>query len=261
MSTAQNSRENFAVNAHPKWLKSGPEAKALAGKELHALTGKAKEAQVAAEHTLDMSEWRWRCTLLEAEHVYSTGAAILGTSPLHVGDKDMPYVKKWKANLREIDWHKKGFVTAFLRDVIFWSSQSTSGRYNPALGRFERWGVKSVEGWRDQAEHSVSRRDFFRVKDRLIEMGLIEAHSHYQYMKYVLAGPLPDDAHDVGFYTALWIKPTEELSRIVFEPGYWETVKAKYAYVKVKGKPRGVHAAKSKPASEIPKIGTSLSAL
>jgi hypothetical protein len=74
----------------------------------------------------------------------------------------------------------------------------------------------------------VSRRTFATIKDRLIEMGLIDAHSHLWNEK-----------------THLWIKPTEQLSRIVFEPGYWETVRDLYAFVPVKKKPRGIHVKKA----------------
>lgn len=144
--------------------------------------------------------------------------------------------------------------------MLYWHQISTNGRFNEKLGRFERWGVKSVEGWSTYHTCKVpnphykskvawksnellvkgqelqpwakmvekpmlSRATFFRIKDRLLDMGLIEAHSHLWNGK-----------------THLWIKPTEELSRIVYEPGYWEKVRAKYAYVPSKKKPRGVHA-------------------
>jgi hypothetical protein len=164
--------------------------------------------------------------------------------------------KVLKIILNEIDWHKHRVVTAFLRNVIFWHHRSTSGRFNDKLGRFERWGVDSVDGWRNRSAYQapnpgyktncgekpysktidkpISRRSFFRIKDRLLDMGLIEAKSHFRR----------DDV-DGEEVTALWIKPTQELCRIVFEPGYWEKVRPKYANVKTKKKPRGVHAHKS----------------
>ena len=89
----------------------------------------------------------------------------------------------------------------------------------------------------------LSERTFFRVKKKLLDMGLIEAKSHLGR----------DPVHEREA-TAVWIKPTQELCRIVFEPGYWEKVRGKYAYVKTKKKPRGVHV----KCQIIPKNGTSL---
>ena len=67
----------------------------------------------------------------------------------------------------------------------------------------------------------LSRSSFFRIKDRLLDMGLIAAESHLRRdPDYPLKAKFnADQSEEV---TALWIKPTDELSRIVFEPGYWK---------------------------------------
>jgi hypothetical protein len=262
-----------AVTAHVKFLKTGAEAKALVAKEQHKTTGKPPPGQV--DDLFKLPVWQRTSTTLAAEFVYGTGAAILPKTA-----EVPPIVKKdLKKILNEIDWHKHGFVTAFLRDVIFWHHRSTSGRFNDKQGRFERWGVKSAEEWYNHQykapKHDykskgaacekkpwsktvdkwmLSRRNFFRIKDRLLDMGLIEAESHLRRdPDYPLKVKFKADQSEE--VTALWIKPTEELSRIVFEPGYWEKVRGKYAYVKTKKKPRGVHA----KAKMVAKNGTSLS--
>jgi hypothetical protein len=127
-----------AVTAHVKFLKTGAEAKALVAKEQHKTTGKPPPGQV--DDLFKLPVWQRTSTTLAAEFVYGTGAAILPKTA-----EVPPIVKKdLKKILNEIDWHKHGFVTAFLRDVIFWHHRSTSGRFNDKQGRFERWGVKSA---------------------------------------------------------------------------------------------------------------------
>jgi hypothetical protein len=250
-----------------KFLKTGAEAKALVEKEQHKTTGKPPKGQVDDVETLaKLPVWQRTSTTLAAKYVYRTGAAIMANST--VPGKALPYLKDTKKILKEIDWHKHGFVTALLRDVLFWHHQSTYGRFNDQLGRFERWGVKSVLQWYNHQYDApnpdykskgaayekkpwsktidkwmLSRASFFRIKDRLLGMGLIEAESHLrrdldQMIKAKIKGKSAVELE----VTALWIKPTEELCRIVFEPGYWETVRSKYANVPTKKKPRGVHA-------------------
>ena len=95
---------------------------------------------------------------------------------------------------------------------------------------------------------TASNRHFVRHKDDLVDMGLIEAKSHFRVdpshkfkVELKAEGKLKGSI-GTPLITALWVKPTEELCRIIFEPGYWETVRAKYAYVPTKKKPRGMHA-------------------
>jgi hypothetical protein len=270
---AQNAKKR-SMNASPKsWLKTGAKSSALLAKELHALTGKAPPGQVDTPEALaKLPVWRQWSTTLEAK-VYPTGAAILP----HATHK-FEFGKPQREILKAIEFHKHGFVRQFLKEVVFWHHRSTNGRFNDKLKRFERWGVRSVEEWiaREykakepnpnyawQAENiatgkapwymskasktktvekpMLKRRTFFEIRDRLVAMGLIESHAHMRL------DPQSHHANaDGAFLTkALWIKPTDELSRILFEPGYWETVKAKYAFVTVKGKPRGMHAPKGK---------------
>ena len=289
------------MNAHHKnWPKTGAEAKTLLAKEMHPITGKPSAAQVEAEQSLDLPLWRLTSTMLAAKHVSPTGAASLTKAWLPGGcylpNAALPYVDGWKNILEEIEFHKHGFVRKFLQDVIFWHHQSTNGRFNVTLGRFERWGVKSVAGWLNHTHKasnpgykpkkkggnpswepgpknidipSVSRATFFRIKNRLIGMGLIEAHSHLRTdpnhkIKAIhdagqkAKGKPAKYANSPKGITALWIKPTDALSRIMFEPGYWETVRETYAYAPAKMKPRGL-SAKGKIQPPPSKNETSLS--
>jgi hypothetical protein len=275
------------VKAQPKgFLKTGTEAKALVAKEQHKTTGKPPPGQADNDETLSkLPVWQRTSTKLAAKCVSPTGGAILAYSD--VAHKGLPYVEGWKKILKEIDWHKHGLVAGFLRDVIYWHHRSTNGRFNDKLGRFERWGVKSVAGWNGGSykvpnpyyeyyvkknneadlpvklqstpktitKKTASDRHFLRHKDRLAAMGLIEAESHFRVdpshnikvelkAEGKLKGPI-----GTPVITALWVKPTEELSRIIFEPGYWEKVRAKYAFVPTKKKPRGMHAKAKNEAS------------
>ena len=129
-----------------KFLKTGAEAKALVAKEQHKTTGKPPPGQVDDVETLaKLPVWQRTSTTLAAKYVSPTGGAILAYSD--VAHKGLPYVEGWKKILREIDWHKHGLVSGFLKDVIYWHHRSTNGRFNDKLGRFERWGVKSVAEW------------------------------------------------------------------------------------------------------------------
>jgi hypothetical protein len=248
----------------PKWLKTGAEAKGLVAKEQHNTTGVPPPGQVDSDETLSkLPVWQRTSTTLAAKYVSPTAAATLAKS--NTPGKALPRVEDHKKIFKEIDWHKHGFVYHFLREVVFWHHQSTNGRFNDKLGRFERWGVKSVlewfypstykapnphyKAWKEPYEKApwsktidktmVSRANFFRIKDRLIAMGLIEAHSHLWNDK-----------------THLWIKPTEELCRIVFEPSCWEKVRGKYAYVPTKKKPRGLSAEPKNETSGMAQTGT-----
>jgi hypothetical protein len=241
------------MNAHTKFLKTGAEAKALVAKEQHKTTGVPPLGQVDNDETVSkLPVWQRTSTTLAAKYVSFTGAAILAKSG--VANKDLPRVHDWKKILKDIDWNKRGLVAGLLRDVIFWHHKSTSGRFNDEIGRFERWGMKSISDWNSKVykvpnpdykkwegwhgpsksieKKAASRASFCRHKDRLVKMGLIEAQSHLWS---------PTTSLWKG-KTYLWIKPTKELCRIVFEPGYWQTVRAKYAYVPTKKKPRGLSA-------------------
>lgn len=177
--------------------------------------------------------WARTATTKAAISVSATGAALLPKCA--VADSDLPRVEGWRKILREIgrahgDWTRgaQGRVADLLYDVAFLHHRSTSGRWNASLGRWERYGVRSVDGWR----RAVPERTFHRLKDRLIEGGLIEAQS------YLWRGR-----------THLWIRPTNELSRLLFEPGCWEEVRETYTPtikktkpVKSTKKPRGLSA-------------------
>ncbi len=230
------------MNAHiTGWVKTSDDAKAALAFEEYKATGVAPPGMV--DDLAKLTVWQRTSTVLEPKSVSPTGAAILPKNSHK--SKHLPRVDDWLQILDKIDWNKNGFVTFFLESVIHWHHQSTSGRFSDQLGRFERYGVQSVERWncytlKTTGKPAVSVRTFHRIKDRLIELGLIVAESHLWNGK-----------------TYLWIKPTDELSRIVFEPGYWSTVRAKFEHVPTKKKPRGVHVAKAKLAAPIPKNGIS----
>jgi hypothetical protein len=135
------------VNTHVTgWIKTGEEAKATHFKEVHKLTGEPPPGTTDdQENVAKLPIWQRTSTLLKAKHVTPTGAAILPYAT--VSEKDLPRVPKWRAILKEINWEKHGFVRPFLANVIHWHHRSTNGRFNETIGRFERWGVKSVVGW------------------------------------------------------------------------------------------------------------------
>ena len=264
------------------WLKTGIEAKALTAKELHKTTGKPPFGASDDEATLaTLPVWQRTSTTLAAKQVYPTHGAVLEKSA--IAFEDLPFVEGWKKHLREIEWNKHGFVSRFLRTVIYWHHRSTSGRFNDAIGRFERWGVKSAEEWADAVETKIpnphykskaawkasdaekqklrpwaeriekapARTDFFRIKASLVEKGLIASDQHLRvdpdaWQKAIVKKAGKWDGEIRWLEKAIWVKPTEELSRIVFEPGYWATVREKYAHIPTKKKPRGIHVAKAK---------------
>ncbi|WP_024587638.1 hypothetical protein [Aliihoeflea sp. 2WW] len=174
------------------------------------------------EELSDLSLWARTATTKAATSVSPTGAAVLPKCV--VADADLPRVENWRKILREIgrahgDWSARGTqgrVADLLYDVCFLHHRSTSGRWNANLSRWERFGVRSVEGWR----RDIPERTFHRLKDRLIADGLIEAHSHLWRGR-----------------THLWVKPTDQLSRILFEDGRWDAVRETYAPKVQKPKP------------------------
>lgn len=188
--------------------------------------------------------WRITSTAANAVTVFENGAAILPNSV--IADEDLPRVKGFRKIMlaigREIKKPDKKtyegyYVADLLRDIDFQHHQSTNGLWNPELGRWERWGARDLDGWlkpqvNDQQMKAkqpprIHERMFRRIKEDLIALGLIE-----QKRKLFPPG------------RSIWLKPTPELSRILFEPGYWEQVRDKYAPAKAKEKkttkkPRG----------------------
>ena len=206
------------------------------------------ELQEPIDELMKLPVWyRWSTT----KHAYflnMTEHARLPKAPL--ADHELPRVAKWKRHLYDIGQLVAGRkfgprAAAFLRDVIFWHHQSTDGRWNDAIGRWDRYGVRSLAEWRSPphlapTEYEMSPRTFVRCKDKLIELGLIDASSHL-----------------AGGRTRLWVKPTERLQRIIFEAGFWETVKADFKpppkstnKLKAKLKPRGLSALHAAAESE-----------
>lgn len=143
-----------------------------------------------------------------------TNAAILPKAL--VAHNDLPRAPQWRKTLLDCakasGCRDRAFVRDLLLDIEFQHHQSTNGRWNPALKRWERYAVRSVDDWcksginnaidRETAAPVVPKRTFHRIKDRLIEMGLIDARSHLWQGR-----------------TCLWIRPTDALSRALFEGG------------------------------------------
>ena len=191
--------------------------------------------------------WQWGTSKF-ATHESPTGAAIL--PKFLVTDNLLPRVDRWKRHLSVIGRFVGGLrfvseVTAFLRDAIFWHFQSTDGRWNAASQRWDRYGVRSLDEWwvpphLGKCSDGMSKRTFIRCKDRLVLLGLIEAQAHLWQGR-----------------TKLWIKPTEQLLRIVFESGFWEIVASSFGPIKTKqalkgskAKPRGLSAQHAKLDAE-----------
>lgn len=226
------------------WLKKASiagasEAKALIQKAVLQEYAIAIDADLYAgteEELAALLIWQHSSTTKSTFDVSPTGAAVLPKSILE--HDDLPRVPGWEKILQKIaaangdaSHHTKVFfrrVHRLLYDVEFWHHQSTNGRWNDTVNRWERYGVKSVDGWRQHCPKTT----FHRIKNRLIELGLIDARSYLWHGR-----------------THLWIRPTDELSRILFEPGYWDQVQTKYASAKPKKtqspsthKPRGISA-------------------
>lgn len=195
--------------------------------------------------------WAQTATTAKAEKEFQNGAAIL--PPSIMADAELPRVEGFRKIMlaigREIrkpdrETYEGYYVADLLRDIDFQHHQSTSGLWNPELGRWERWGARDMDGWlkpqvndpkiKAKQPARIHERMFRRIKEDLIALGLIE-----QQRKQFPPG------------RSIWLKPTPELSRILFEPGYWEQVRDKYAPAKAsqkvtpktgKKKPRGLSA-------------------
>lgn len=236
------------------WLHS-PNAKAEI--KQHIKTANDKEATISAadakhqETTEELAKlpviYRWSTTKT-AYTLSKSDHARLPKCP--VADKDLPRVPKWRRHLTDIARHavqSPKFAphgARFLRDVIFWHHQSTDGRWNETIKRWDRYGVRSLEDWRAPSSNLLSHElmamsTFVRFKNHLVEIGLIVA-----------------EAHLAGGKTRLWVKPTDKLQRIVFEPEFWASVKADFkapiapAKPKSKNKPRGLSALHAKISTE-----------
>ncbi|MCB1522503.1 MAG: hypothetical protein KDJ23_00230 [Rhodoblastus sp.] len=205
---------------------NSPKAKAA----FKAYLNKGSATVALDDDLLTLPIWQWTSTTKTASHESDTGAAILPKSP--VPDDALDRVSGWKTILRRLAPDKRGYAFRLLRDVVFQHHHSTNGRWNDALGRFERWGVRPAyvgwpdhDGWRNIMGdgEAVSEAHFRRVKADLRRRGLIE-----------------DEVHLWDGQTHVWIKPTPLLSRILFEPGIWPTVQAQFTTPKKK--PRGLSA-------------------
>lgn len=215
-------------------------------KSAMAVTEDAAE-QVYADHfdiPTTLAPWQISSTAASAVKVFENGAAILPNSI--IADITLPRVKGFRTIMlaigREIrkpdrETYEGHYVADLLRDIDFQHHQSTNGLWNPELNRWERWGARDLDGWlkpqvndpkmKAKASRRIHERMFRRIKEDLIALGLIE-----QKRKLFPPG------------RSIWLKPTPELSRILFEPGYWEQVRDKYAPAKAKEKkttkkPRG----------------------
>ena len=221
--------------AQTSWLNS-PKAKASlqasiakdASKGLTAPDGSLGEPE---EELAKLPVWQRTSTTRYCRGTFRTGAAILPKCP--VADDELVRVNGWKTILKHIGKYVGGAsVWRILQNVEYWSHRSTDGRWNEQLGRWERWGVMSVEKWRAPnlpPAPLFSLRTFPRAKAELVELGLIQAEVHIWFPG---KGERP--------VRALWLRPTEKLFRILFEPGYWETVEGEYA--RAPKKPRGLSA-------------------
>ncbi|MBX5103024.1 hypothetical protein HJB52_14200 [Rhizobium lentis] len=182
-----------------------------------------------------------------AREITPSEAAIVPKCPLV--DSEIPRVKGYLKILSviatQVDCRDHAFVAVFLRDVAFQSCRSTDARYNRDLGLFERYGVRSVDDWRKPpfacGRVQVSRSTFFRMKDQLVELGLIDAEQHLKNGKQ-----------------SLWIKATEKLNMSLFDEGYWKSVcpqpAAKPQKISSGRKPRGISARHLAVSAELSQI-------
>jgi hypothetical protein len=100
-----------------KFLMTGAKAKALIAKEDHRKTGVPPKGQSDTPETFaKLPVWQRTSTMLAAKSVSPTGGAILAYS--NVSQDGLPLVQGWKKILKEMDWHKHGLVSGFLRDVL-----------------------------------------------------------------------------------------------------------------------------------------------
>lgn len=226
--------------------------KSLPSKELSKIKASMAVAKEAAEIIQaeywnpdpSLAVWAQTATTAKAEKEFENGAAILPSSVM--ADAELPRVKGFRKIMlaigREIrkpdkETYEGYYVADLLRDIDFQHHQSTNGLWNPELGRWERWGARDLDGWlkpqvndpkmKAKELRRIHERTFRRIKADLIVLGLIE-----QKRKLFPPG------------RTIWLKPSPELSRILFEPGYWEHVREKYVPVKANvqkttKKPRG----------------------
>lgn len=239
------------MNKNDGWLKTSTErlSRDVRAKLTVGITPKNAEAHCMDTENPDpaLTLWQRTATTICADGDTVTGAAILPKS--FKGNADIPRVKGWRKVLQQIAISTRcrdtGFVFDLLLDIEFQHHQSTNGRWNTSLKRYERFAVRSVEDWcksgindrkeRAEAAPRVSPRTFRNIKDKLVEAGLIVAEVHLWQ----------GDNH-------LWIKPSEELSRMLFEPGYWQAEKAAPGQPAKAGKlkPRGLSAMRAKIAAD-----------
>ncbi|KQS64527.1 hypothetical protein ASG39_11270 [Rhizobium sp. Leaf371] len=191
--------------------------------------------------------WHRTSTTLVAAHETPTKAAILPKSL--AAHSDLPRVEGWKKILmqiaKETGCRDVAFVADFLLDIEFQHHQSTNGRWNSELERWERYAVRSVEDWcksginnakeRRDAPKRVSERTLRNIKTKLEAAGLIDARTHLWN----------GDNH-------LWIKPSDKLSRMLFEEGHSQsTQQSPEPAPKVKKlRPRGMSAKHAKVEEE-----------
>ncbi|WP_112310187.1 hypothetical protein [Pseudogemmobacter bohemicus] len=187
-------------------------------------------ADEAAAETIEelaaLPLWQVTSTTAKAVSLTQTGAAIVPQSPLM--HSHVPRRKGWQKIITKLAKGGGPLAVAILRDAEFWHHQSRNARWNADLGRYERWCVRSVPAWLDQLQEGENRpaeRSFHRAKDYLVSAGLIIAEAHFWEGK-----------------RCLWMKPSPETTRIMFEPGYWEGVADTWQAVG-KRKPRGNSAA------------------
>ena len=212
----------------------------------------SKEAaeQVYADHfdiPTKLAAWQISSTAADAVKLFENGAAILPSSV--IADAELPRVEGVRKIMLAIgrairkpgkNTYEGYYVADLLRDIDFQHHQSTNGLWNPELGRWERWGARDLDGWlkpqvndptmKSKASRRVNERTFRRIKEDLIALGLIE-----------------QTRKDFPRGRRIWLKPSTEFSRILFEPGYWDQVRDKYAPAKVAKpksgkKPRGLSA-------------------
>lgn len=178
------------------------------------LLKKSGIAVLTGQDNAALPVWRQTSSTATAINLTDSGAALL--EPGTIGNDHLPRVKNHVAIVRSLSqasgFRDKAFIASFLKDVLFWHQQSRNGRWNCVIDRYERWGVKPVSDWASQSDGKVSERTFHAVKDWAVKAELIEAKSAKHMGK-----------------TKLWIKPTEKLSRMIFEAGFWEIARHEFA--------------------------------
>jgi hypothetical protein len=133
------------------WLHS---SSAKAEIKKHIKTANDKEAAIAAaeakchETPEELAKlpviYRWSTT----KNAYTLSKSDHARLPkCSIPDKDLPRVPKWRRYLMDIARHAMQMPkfaphgARFLRDVVFWHHQSTDGRWNEGIKRWDRYGV------------------------------------------------------------------------------------------------------------------------